>query len=59
MDAPFTVAVSRDGGPPSSVAGQTTDQLPNARSVVWPDNTHFGPFEDPRRAATEILAAVA
>lgn len=59
VDAPFTVAVSRDGGPPSSVAEQITDQLPNARSVVWPDNTHFGPFEDPRRAAIEILAAVA
>ncbi len=56
--APFTVATSQDGGPPSSVAEQITDQLPNARSVVWPDNTHFGPLEDPRRAATEILAAV-
>ena len=56
--APFTVATSADGGPPSSVAQQITDQLPNARSVVWPENTHFGPLEDPRRAAAEILAAV-
>ena len=56
--APFTVATSADGGPPSTVAKQITDQLPNARSVVWPENTHFGPLEDPRRAAAEILAAV-
>ena len=56
--APFTVAASKDGGPPSSVAGQIADKLPHARRVTWPDNTHFGPFEDPRRAAMEILAAV-
>ena len=56
--APIAVAASADGGPPSTVAEQITDQLPNARSVVWPDNTHFGPFEDPQRAAAEILAAV-
>ena len=56
--APFTVATSQDGGPPSTAAKHITDQLPDARSVTWLDNTHFGPFEDPQRAATEILAAV-
>lgn len=56
--APFTVASSQDGGPPSQAAKQIANQLPDSRSVIWPDNTHFGPFENPQRAATEILTAV-
>ena len=55
--APFTVAMSTDGAPPASAAARIADQIPNARSVTWPDNTHFGPFEDPARAAAEILEA--
>lgn len=55
---PFTVARSQDGNPPSRIAEHVIDRLPNARSVTWPDNTHFGPFEDPARAAAEILEAV-
>lgn len=59
VSARFTVASSSDGGPPSRVAEEITDQLPDSRLAIWPGNTHFGPFEDPRRAAGEILAAVA
>lgn len=58
ISVPFTVASSQDGNPPSQVSGQITDQFPNGRSVAWLHNTHFGPFENPQRAATEILTAV-
>jgi len=58
VSAPFTIASSLDGSPPSQIAGLVADQLPNTRRVIWPDNTHFGPFEDPARAAAEILEAV-
>ena len=58
ISAPFTVASSQDGNPPSQVSGQIADQFPNSRTVSWAGYTHFGPFENPQRAATEILTAV-
>lgn len=58
VSVPFTIANSIDGSPPSQIAESVAEQLPNTRRIIWPDNTHLGPFENPRRAATEILAAV-
>ncbi|MDE0699590.1 MAG: alpha/beta hydrolase [Acidimicrobiaceae bacterium] len=58
VSVPFTIANSLDGSPPSQIAELVAEQLPNTRRIIWPDNTHLGPFENPRRAATEILAAV-
>ncbi|MDE0067725.1 MAG: alpha/beta hydrolase [Acidimicrobiaceae bacterium] len=58
VSVPFTIANSLDGSPPSQIAELVADQLPNTRQLLWPDNTHFGPFEDPARAAAEILEAV-
>ena len=58
ISAPFTVASSEDDNPPSQVAGSIADQLPNGHSSLWAEYTHFGPFENPHRAASEILTAV-
>ena len=55
VDAEITVVGSTDGGPPAMIAPQIADAIPNARFVLW-DDTHFGPFSDPGRAATEIRA---
>ncbi len=58
IDIPVTVVGSGDGGPPSLIAAAVTDALARGRLSRWPDHTHFGPFEDPARAASEILAVL-
>ena len=32
--------------------------LVDRKALVWDDETHFGPFADPERAATEIRALI-
>ncbi len=39
-------------------APMVAEALPHGRLTPWPDRTHFGPLEDPGRAAAEILAAL-
>jgi pimeloyl-ACP methyl ester carboxylesterase len=58
VSIPVTVVGSGDGSPPAMVAPMVADALPAGRFTAWPDRTHFGPFEDPDRAAAEILAAI-
>lgn len=55
---PVTVVGSGDGMPPALVAPDVAAALPNGTLAGWPDRSHFGPLEDPRRAAAEILEAV-
>lgn len=55
---PVTVIGSGDGAPPALVAPMVADALPAGTFASWPDHSHFGPFEDPERAAAEILAAL-
>ena len=59
ISTPVTVVGSGDGAPPSLAAPLVANELANCEFVPWPDRTHFGPFEDPARAATEIIAALA
>lgn len=56
---PVTVVGSGDGAGPADLAPTLADQLGDGRLEQWPDRTHFGPLEDPRRAAGAIRAAVA
>lgn len=58
IDIPVTVVGSGDGGPPATVAPAVADALAGGTPTSWPDHTHFGPFEDPARAAAEIRAAL-
>lgn len=58
MTIPVTVVGSGDGGPPALAAPMVADALPNGRLSPWPDRSHFGPLEDPARAAAEILATL-
>jgi len=58
IDIPVTIVGSGDGMPPALAAPAIADELPAGTLTPWPDRTHFGPLEDPARAATEILAAV-
>ncbi len=55
IDMRATVVGSGDGGMPAQVAPLVADQLPNGELISWPDNTHFGPFENPAGAASQIL----
>jgi len=55
----ITVVQSGDGGMPAAVAPGVADALPNGKLVTWPDRSHFGPFEDPERAATDIRNSLA
>ncbi|MDW3219817.1 MAG: alpha/beta hydrolase [Acidimicrobiales bacterium] len=55
---PVTVVGSGDGMPPAVVAPQVADALPHGVLTPWPDRTHFGPFEDPARAAADIRRAL-
>jgi len=50
----ITVVQSGDGGMPATVAAGVADALPNGKLSTWPDRSHFGPFEDPERAAADI-----
>ncbi|MEQ8841774.1 MAG: alpha/beta hydrolase [Acidimicrobiales bacterium] len=59
IGVPVTVVGSGDGAPPALAAPLVAAELPAGRLVSWPDRSHFGPFEDPARAAAEIIAALA
>jgi len=48
------VVQSGDGGMPASVAPAIAQALPNCTLSTWPNQSHFGPFEDPVRAANDI-----
>lgn len=54
ITAPVTIVGSGDGGHPAQMAPDIAGQLPNAEFVTWADDTHFGPFTNPSRAADEI-----
>jgi len=54
VQTPITVVQSGDGGMPAAVAPGIADALPNGKLDTWPDRSHFGPFEDPGRAAAAI-----
>jgi len=58
ITAPVTIVGSGDGGHPARFAPAVAEQLPNAQFVEWVDETHFGPFANPTRAAEEILATL-
>jgi len=55
INTKVTVVGSGDGGMPAQVAPMVADALPDSQFVTWPDNSHFGPFEDPSKAAGQIL----
>ncbi len=57
IDADITVIGSTDGGPPAMIAPRIAEAIPTADFVLW-DDTHFGPFSDPDRAAREIRATL-
>jgi len=54
LTMPVTVVGSGDGRPPADVARLVAAALPSGTLSEWNDRTHFGPFEDPARAAAEI-----
>ncbi len=54
----ITVVQSGDGGMPASVAPLVADALPNGQLSKWSDRSHFGPFEDPERAASSIAESM-
>ena len=54
--AQITVVGSTDGAPPAVIAPQVAEAIATAELVIWDDETHFGPFTDPARAADEIRA---
>jgi pimeloyl-ACP methyl ester carboxylesterase len=56
---PVTVVGSGDGMPPAVAAPRVAAELPNGTLSPWPDRSHFGPMEDPARAAAEILDTLA
>lgn len=58
VDCPITVIGSGGADPASHTAPLVAEALPHGRFSSWPDNTHLGPFEDPERAAEEIVAAL-
>ena len=58
LSLPVTVAGSGDGMPPATAAPLVAAELPDGHFAGWPEHSHFGPFEDPRRAAAEIIAAL-
>ncbi|MEZ5166441.1 MAG: hypothetical protein R2695_08090 [Acidimicrobiales bacterium] len=59
VTCPVTVVGSGDGAPPARAAPLVAAALRKGRFHSWSDRTHFGPFEDPARAAGEIIAALA
>ncbi len=56
---PITVVGSGDGECPADLAPTIAARLGDGRADAWPDRTHFGPLEDPRRAADAIREALA
>lgn len=55
---PMWIVGSGDGGGPAVIAPMVAEALPDARFVAWPDHSHFGPFEDPARAAAAVIGAL-
>jgi len=55
IDMLVTVVGSGDGGMPAQVAPMVAEALPHSQLVRWPTNSHFGPFEDPTKAANQIV----
>jgi pimeloyl-ACP methyl ester carboxylesterase len=55
---PTTVIGSGDGQNPATMAPLVAEALQNGQLQPWSDRSHFGPFEDPARAAASILDAV-
>jgi len=53
-----TVVASGDGESPSLIAPSVAEALPRGVLTPWADRSHFGPLEDPDRAAAEILQAL-
>ncbi len=58
INAEVWVVGSGDGGTPSMIAAKAASELRRSTFVHWTDRTHFGPFEDPSRAARDIRAAI-
>ncbi len=58
VHCPVTVVGSGDRMPPAIVAPEVAGALPNSTLTPWLDRSHFGPFEDPVRAAAEIRIAL-
>ncbi len=54
IQAPVTIVGSGDGGHPAQLAPMIAEQIPHSQFVAWTDDTHFGPFTNPQRAADEI-----
>jgi len=54
-----TVVGSGDEGNPAQIAPLIAEALPHGHLDLWPDRTHSGPFEDPQRTATAIIASLA
>lgn len=52
----FLVASSGDGMAPAMITKSVVEQNERFVRVEYSDLTHFAPFEDPRRIATDILA---
>jgi pimeloyl-ACP methyl ester carboxylesterase len=58
IDCPVTVVTgSPEPGRPSSFAAAVAQRLPRGRLVAHPDLGHFGPQQDPARAAQDITTA--
>lgn len=53
---PFLVAASGDGMAPALIADTVVEQNERFELFDYPDLTHFAPFEDPERIATDIAA---
>lgn len=58
LTIPTTVIGSGDGQNPATVASLVAEAIPNGQLEPWSERSHFGPFEDPTRAAASILDAV-
>lgn len=58
IDAPITVVGSTDGDAPALFAPGVAAEIRSADYARWEGETHFGPFADPRRAASEIRARI-
>ena len=55
VSIPITVVGSGDGQSPARIAPRVAEELSNGTLSSWTDRSHFGPFEDPARAAAEIV----
>jgi pimeloyl-ACP methyl ester carboxylesterase len=58
VQAPVTVAVSRDEAGPSQLGPLIADALPHGHLERFPDLSHFGPMQDPARMAAAVRVAL-